>query len=280
MIIYKQLIHIPLSDILKVFNEAFSKYIIPLQLSQDQFEWKLQSENFYPELSVGAFAGNKLIGFILHSADPIHAPNKVYNGGTGVIEGYRGRALTRKMYDFVIPILKEYGYTKALLEVIEGNEPAYQSYLKQGFSTQRIFGAYKNEQLLIKSYNTSLEIKNIEFNPDSLQHFQSIIPSWQNANHTLLRVKNSLLNFGAFINNQMVGYLCYNPLLNRIHQMAVDPIHRKKGIGKALLRYIATTQNKNISIINVDKNDQAINSFLVNNGFKNTINLFEMEMPL
>ncbi len=66
MVTFQTLENISLADITEVFNLAFSDYIVPLKLTEDQLADKIISDNIKLEYSVGAFENKKLVGFILH----------------------------------------------------------------------------------------------------------------------------------------------------------------------------------------------------------------------
>lgn len=277
MIQYKTLENCPTEKILDCFNEAFSAYIIPLQLTSEQFAWKLKSENFNPSLSVGAFDGDKLVGFILHCTDSKFEPHKVYNGGTGVIEAYRNQAITRKMYRFILPILKQQGIEKVVLEVIEGNHPAHQSYLKAGFNTVRTLVAYKGD-IQVSAINEAIEVVPSTHSLEFLAAQTSCVPSWQNAAHTLDRIYDTLEVYEARDKGAIAGYIAYNPTLKRIHQLAVYPNHQRQNVAQTLLHVIANKHGHTQSFTNVDSSQTDIHRFLEHVGFKRHIQLFEMEL--
>lgn len=279
MITIKSLGNISQEQLLSCFNEAFSAYIIPLQLSPELFAWKLKSENYNPELSVGAFDGDKLVGFILHSSEAQYEQGRVYNGGTGVLEAYRGMQLTRKMYHYILPTLRAKGMHTALLEVIEGNEPAHQSYLKAGFDTKRVLVALKGN-LSIEKYNDELIVDQVVSNLYNYKSLATTLASWQNAQHSLNRVADTLRIYTGTLHGEVLAYLVYNPFLKRVHQVAVAPAHRRKGIGSAMLYRVQAMQQDVVSVINVDATDEASIAFLKSAGLAPSINLFEMELPI
>lgn len=280
MIRYTNLEGIPEATILESFNAAFSEYMIPLQLTKEQFEWKLKSEHYNPFLSVGAFDGDRLVGFILHNTDNEYQPGVVYNGGTGVLKAYRGKALTRKMYDYILPMLHEQDYSIALLEVIEGNHPAHQSYLKIGFNPIRTLASYRGTIKPSELRNADIDIIPTAQSIFHFSDWHTTQTSWQNASHALNRVADSLQLFEARLNTKIVGYFVYNPNTNRIHQMAVDPNYRQKGIAQDMLQYIRIYLTENITITNVDDADKASIHLLEKSGLSHIINLFEMKMPI
>ncbi len=276
MITFKNLENISTDTLLNTFNEAFSVYMIPMNLSKETFEWKIKSENFNPKYSVGAFDKEQLVGLILHCTDDKNAPEIIYNGGTGVIESYRSQSITQRMYEYIIPFMKADGYNKVMLEVIEGNLPAYHTYLKIGFEEVRKFNSFKGLPQLNHT-NTLVKIQiEDEFDAYEYQSFGTTQPSWQNANHSLNRVANTLKLITAKLESTTVGYIIYNPQLKRINQIAVLQQYRNQGIGQALIHYILDSFSEEINIINIDEDDANTIQFFKSRGLTNHVNLFEM----
>ena len=87
-------------EILIAFKQAFSDYVISVNLTHDLFKKrfidKLQM-NF--ELSAGVFLQETLVGFIFTSIHEFQGKLTAYNGGTGVIPKFRGHGLTQQMYE-------------------------------------------------------------------------------------------------------------------------------------------------------------------------------------
>src|SRR6187402_1352190 len=106
--------NIPISEIVIAFNLSFSDYIVPLQLTEQQFKDKIFAEDIHLEWSFGAFVDDKLVGFILHG----FRNNMLYNAGTGVIPEYRGNKITQKLYAYTLEKAKLENITSIQLEVI------------------------------------------------------------------------------------------------------------------------------------------------------------------
>ena len=123
MIHFSHLQNIKLPELCRVFNLAFSDYIVPFQLTVPLLEQKLQGENVRLSHCIGAFDGPTLAGFILHGADTWPKPALLYNGGTGVIPAYRGQHLVQRMYAHYRQQYKQEGVQRILLEVISTNIP-------------------------------------------------------------------------------------------------------------------------------------------------------------
>lgn len=280
MIEIRTLKNIPYTDIVNVFNLSFSDYFVPVKLTLEQFEAKLENENIRLDYSVGAFSDNKLIGLILHFYNESSKTKRVHNGGTGVIKDYRGQNLTIKMYEFILPILKEDKIDFIELEALVENTQAIKSYEKVGFEKIRklkcfsgeIKSSLRNDNILIKSLTS--------YNWNKNQSFWDIKPTWQNSNFVIDKIFKINISYGAFIENDLVGYIIFNPVTKRIQQISVDKNYRRKGIGTSLIFEIQKQFNESISIINVDDKSKETISFLENIGLKNTTNQFDFKLRL
>ena len=265
-------------DILNVFNLSFSDYFIPFKLTKEQLTSKMLADKTCLNLSVGVFENQKLIAFILHGFDKINNEKVIYNGGTGVIPKKRGSGLTKQMYHFILPILKENGITKLQLEVITENTQAINSYKNSGYKIERKLLCYKGE-VIISNTNKDLDIKKLQdYNWDLMESFWDIYPTWQNSKNVVNDLKYNNISLGAYVENQLVGYIIYNPISQRIQQIAVSKNFRRRKIASTLIREIIEIYGNSLSIINVDESSKSVTIFLEKAGFK--INLVQLEMKL
>lgn len=269
-----------LKDILTVFNTSFSDYFIPFRLTEEQLRTKMLADKTDLKLSVGAFENGNLISFILHGFDIINNQRLVYNGGTGVIPERRGAGLAKKMYQFVLPYLIQKGVNRIVLEVISENVKAIKSYENSGFRTTRELVCYKG-QAQITLINKELEIRNlVKYDWNLLESFWDILPTWQNSKSVLDNLQPINVSLGAYIKNQLVGYVIYNPNNNRIQQIAVHQDFRKMRIASTLIFELTKRHEQSLSIINVDKSSKSTNIFLSKIGLENNLVQLEMELEL
>lgn len=267
-------------EILNVFNRSFSDYFIPFKLSKDQLVSKMLADKTDLNISVGAFNEGKLIAFILHGLDIVNGQKMVYNGGTGVIPEKRGLGLTKQMYHFIIPYLEEQGINKLILEVINENIQAIKSYEKSGFITKRGLVCYKGIAKISNS-NKNIEVKNLQnYRWNSMGTFWDVLPTWQNSNSVLDELKQNNCSLGAYLENQLIGYVIYNPANKRIQQIAIHKDFRRKGIASTLIFELIEKYGDTLSIINVDKKSKEANNFLNNIGLENSLEQIEMELKL
>ena len=270
----------PTSTLLHIFNTAFADYYLPFHLTEAQLLAKMRADKNSPALSVGAFDGDRLVGFILHGVDTVNGQRTVYNGGTGVIPEYRGQGSTARMYAHAIPLLKDQGVDRVILEVISQNAPAIKSYERSGFKALREVACFKGE-VQLQRYNDRVEVQELDtLNWQALLPFADVLPTWQNATHVLDAAQADLKALGAFLHGQLVGYLIAHPTNQRLHQIAVHPEHRRQGTGQALLHAWAQKFGHTLSIINVDKRAQHVTGFLTSVGLEVFIEQVEMELEL
>lgn len=280
MITIKTLEGIDVPTLTNTFNQAFSDYLVPLQLTEEQLKSKLIADDTFLQYSVGAFSHNQLIGFILHGFRQEDGTRRIYNGGTGVIPEYRGNRLTVSMYKHILPVLKAHHIQEIVLEVLENNTKALRSYETAGFKANRMVKCYSGK-VSINTINQDIQIKAIE-NPDwqKLTRFWDFLPTWQNTVQSVQNLRDTVVVIGAYLSDELVGYVAFNPMSKRIQQLAVNPSSRNKGIGATLIHYLISNYSHEISIMNVEDNHPQTHNFLARLGLQNTVNQIEMVLRI
>lgn len=273
---FKTLADSSIKDILAVFNLSFSDYVVPFHLTEEQLIFKINAEKIDLNLSVGAFEDGELAGFILQAEKNENGETIIYNGGTGIVPEHRGKGLVRKMYDFIIPILKKKNADVLLLEVIEGNNQAIRAYENLGFTKVRRLLCF-NGNIKSGKRQSAINIRELkEFQWDKFRSFWDIEPSWQGCISVLDRIQNDLITFGAYENEKLIGYLIYNPVIRKIYQIAVDKDYRRNGVGTSLFDAVGNGQP--VSFNNIDDVSENTSRFLSEKvGLTNWISQFEMK---
>lgn len=271
---------ISLHTLSECLNLAFADYIIPLYVSSSSLARKIKRENIQWDWSVGLFDGKRLVGFILHGLGEREGEKVLYNGGTGILPAYRGSAYTRRMYEFLLPRLRQEQIEAVWLEVIEENERALNVYQKLGFEKVRNLDCFRGEASGKKEdpRRPHLQIEEID-EPiwEELSTFFDYPPSWQN---DLPALRNDLSGSKVITMRQGVqylGYLLYSEYNRRLTCLAVHPAYRRLGIGKALLRQLPGGQ---WSVINIDRRNVSTIALLTNMGWKKTFSQLEMKWPV
>lgn len=285
---YKFLDNTDYSEIYSAFKLAFADYQVSMDyLTEDILRNRLIKNNVKYDFSVGAFADGQLVGFTLVGIDKRQGQLTAFDASTGIIKEYRGGGVARKMFDFMLPKLKEEKVEKFLLEVLRPNENAIKAYSRAGFSIVRELDCFEFYPAKYKNSNTT--DLNIEIKPVSREMIESFRgclewePSWENSLNGIMSIKDGTLSLAAFLNGEAVGMLVYYPGLKWILQLIVKKGHRRCGIGTALLEELIKELpggTERLCLHNVDESDKGMKKFLLSNGFHEIIGQYEMELNL
>lgn len=268
------------NQLCQVFNEAFSDYVIPMQMTVALLQQKMTGESIQLDYSAGAFQGDSLCGFILHGRDA-HTPEVLYNGGTGVVPTARGRHLIQELYEHFIPAYQESGVKEILLEVIATNQKAIKTYEHAGFERQRNFVCFKGEIPLKKTATTSILIQKSNL-PEAaaLASFSDQVPSWSNSVASVKREKQLTTTWVALHEHEIVGYISVFLASRRIRQIGVRKDMRRQGIGTALMQQAAEALGNPFTLINVDAQNKGLIAFLEKLGMTEILTQYEMKLSL
>lgn len=269
-----------LDEIADCHNLAFSDYIVPLQITAEHLAGNILANSIDLKLSPGAFDNGKLVGFMLIGIHEVDGAKAFYNGGTGVIPDYRGRRIVNELYQYLLPKLIHDHVDYGVLEVVTKNTRALRIYESIGYSIDRKLLCFKGT-VGPRKQNPQIEIKPIpDADLDFLKSFWDWQPSWQNQIAAVRNMLPKLEIAGAFINEELAGYIVYNPLQKRIQQFAVNRDMRSQGIGTALFSYIGESYGEEMAVINVDERAEASIQFLQSIGLNLFAEQFEMKLRL
>ena len=270
------------SRIHQAFLKAFSDYIIPLQLNEDQFREMMTRRGANFDLSVGAFLDAELIAFNINAFDRFTGVPTVYDIVTGVIPSQRRKGIAGRLFEFSLPRLRQTNALRYLLEVISTNYPAIAIYERIGFRSIRTLQGFSRKLLAQSSKEPppQLHLQEIEMNWETAQTFWDWEPSWQNSMASIRRSRARKIAIGAFLGQNLAGYGIVYPDSGDIAQFSVHRSARRRGIGTHLIHAL---QEKMLTpsaarTVNVDASDAATLTFLKAIGFHPTLSQHEMEL--
>lgn len=257
------------------FCHAFSNYKVDFNLTPEEFDVRLhQKLNIDYGLSAATFDGDELIGFILHTANIYEGIPTAFNGGTGVIPGFRNQRTGEELYEYLLPKIAERSIPRILLEVIDSNEQAIRLYEKIGFTFRRKFLCYKLEDPI---FFADLDDATKEGNVGHInEDFADFEPSFVDSKNQLLKGSETVLVVEH--DNEVSGYVAFQPISGRISQIAISQSHRKQGLGETLIKGVLNRTKKKLTVINVPEDEYGFQIFLSKCGFENQVNQFEMEL--
>jgi GNAT superfamily N-acetyltransferase len=187
---FKKLSTIKFEEAHVLFNRGFEGYLIPMNLTLDQFIGRFGNDVLSPNLSVIAFDGNDPIGFVLQGIREETGQIISWNGGTGIIPEYRGKQVGEKLVREAEKLLRENNVTTATLEALTENAPAIRLYEKCGYQvTDRLLflsGKGRLVEKLPELGNYIIE-KFPAFQAIGSEIFPVIVP-WQTAASTVPKV--------------------------------------------------------------------------------------------
>ncbi|MEQ8470088.1 MAG: GNAT family N-acetyltransferase [Marinoscillum sp.] len=264
----------------KAFINAFSDYYLKFSPTREQFARRVfQKLNISLELSALAWQADMVSSFVLHTINTYQGIKTIYNGGTGTILTARRTGGATKLYEFLMPVLRESGAERILLEVIDKNSQGQNLYESLGFRFNRVLRCFTLKQQLsnTKPDQITIETKN-QWNP-SYTDFMSFEPSFMDSSHQLQYNLANEVILEAKYDGSLAGYLVFQNPGGRVSQIAVKSNFRNKGVGQSLL---AACQNlcesKQISLMNIPEGEIATIDALEAMGFVNELNQFELEL--
>ncbi len=260
---------------------AFADYFIPVQMTVRQFENHIAQNAVDLELSVGAFFGDKLIGYTLTGFGDWNGIKTAYDAGTGVTYDFRRKGVAASLFEFLLPNLKKIGIQQMLLEVISKNEKAIKLYQKLGFKEARKLLFYEQTKKIKPTLQSDIQVRRME-KPDweYLKNFWDGNTSWQFSSESIERKISSKTFLGAYSEDKCVGYGVFYQKSGTVSQIAVDKDHRRKNIAPLLLLQMQRMSNNKLRFCNVDSNLKSVVEFVEKLKFKQTISQIEMILPL
>ncbi|WP_462254208.1 GNAT family N-acetyltransferase [Ekhidna sp.] len=256
------------------FKIAFTNNAVAFQPSNEEFDHRLHFKLFLDRsISAGSYDGEEMTGFILHTAGIYQGIPTAYNGGTGVLPGFRNQKTAENIYEYLIPKIQQKFLARILLEVVETNKNAIALYEKIGFTFKRRFKCYKQLNPFKMESRIAIEegsIADVNFN------FNDFEPSFIDSSDHLKKGNEKVIV--SKDGDTITGYVIFQPHLARISQLAVDRIHRQNGVGEALLSHLQNLVDRPLTIMNIPEDEFGFDKFLNRCGFENQVNQYEMEL--
>jgi len=275
--IYHTLEQINLRSLHDAFLLAFSDYQVPMSLSFTDFERMMRRRGLVSKFSVGAFDGEKLVGFSLTGLRLQNGFLTAYDIATGIAPGFRRQGISGEVFKREMAILKSNHVVQYLLEVLKENVPAIRLYQRQGFQIQRGFSCFQidHRRLTLRSQYQAEKIAVINWG--QAKAFWDFEPSWQNSAASVSATPEEFINVVVRIHGEIAGYGIIDSQTGNIPQLAVSPQFRRLGIGTSILAELKTsTVAERIRVLNIEEPNDTVIKFLTVLGFENYVSQFEM----
>lgn len=267
--------------------EAFADYAMDASGTKEESMMLRMSKNAVDyAASAGAYEDDRLVGFTLIGIDEVEDVLTAFDAGTGIIPDFRGQGLAKRMFDHALPELQDRGVKRFLLEVLQGNEPAIKAYQKSGFVITREFRCYVAET---EHLRTLSQVAGIHVDIADAASFEGLIPeakwtpSFENRFSAHLAIPDCVTFISAFDGNECIGSIAYCRPLNWLLSLVVKRSHRRRGVGGALLNYLAATMlvdSPRLAALNIDGKDTGMQAFFEGVGFNPLVDQYEMSREL
>lgn len=271
---FKSLAALSLEEIIDCFLASFAGYSVKMPEDVEYWRDRFKAARVDYNLCFGAFAEGQLVGFIINGIDHFQGKKTAFNTGTGVVPKYRGNQLVDKIYDYAIPILKEYKVSHLALHVIDDNDRAIRVYERIGFNNLK--KVYNYSISLVKEKDaTPLRTSSFDEIEKLDNPFHDTYP-WDSTKEAM-KIARQVYNSYILENedNQVIGFACINPKSGFIAQLETYDLTHLNLLLKGL-----SQKYTNVRIGNVDGGRQEYRAELKRLGFKNTINQFEMHRSI
>jgi ribosomal protein S18 acetylase RimI-like enzyme len=276
-------------QIFNTFVEAFADHAVSMSyLTRESLlsRWTKNAVDF--KASVGAFDGERLVGFTMIGIDDWMGSPAAFDAGTGIVKGYRGFGVAPEMFELAVEGLRVRGIPTLMLEVIQTNRPAVRTYRKLGFKVTREFDCLRlpRERAHAKcgraGNGAAVEAVGKDLLP-VFERFADWRPSWETGFRAIARVPDQVRLYGARSDGAWVGFAAYHPALHWLMNVSVRPSHRRHGIATALLQRVVANLPPDVEalkLINVERSDTGMLSWAGEMGFESYARQFEMALMI
>lgn len=275
MITYRLLTSADAIPLYECFLEAFSDYQVDMRMSREQFEQRLVRDGVRPELSAGAFDGNRIVGFYMNASGMWQGKLTAYDAGTGVSPAYRRQGVAKELFAFMLPHLKEASFSQYLLEVLTANEPAGSLYRRLGFVEARRLAVFRRSEP-VKPSGDAVVVRRVDW--ELFKSFWDGYPSWQNSVQAVERIGTDRVVICAYVDARCVGYgVAFRPAAS-LMQLAVAPAHRRNGVGSSILSALQreVSETESLKVNNIDEALKGTMAFFEAKDFKLVLEQHEM----
>ena len=283
---FRTLGDVPMEYLHRVSNAAYADYVEPVHLSLEQLQYLLERRGYRPELSLGAFEGEDMVGFVFNGLGSWGGVPTAYDTGTAVLPEWRRKGVSTRLFAALLPLLHEAGIRQYLLEVIKTNTGAVELYRKSGFVFSREFDYWSTTAAALrwrlKPLPPGVEVRPIAA-PDwgLLSTFWDFEPSWQNSIDAVSRKLGNMAMLGAFHGDGLVAYGCLEYGTGDLPQLAVESRFRRRGLATALVRSLLNrVRPGEFRVTNTSTESAATSAFLRSLGMEPGAGQYEMTLPL
>lgn len=274
------LVKTSIEEIHKAFIDAFSEYEVKMDLSLAKLEEMMLTRSYSRDDSLGYFKDYFLIGFLLAGKRIINGRKVLYDVATGVVQGHQGEGVGAALVEQVLETAGKAQADSFILEVLENNVAAQKLYTKYGFKIVRRLKCYEysgDQTAALQKGQTNSG--GDAFLPSDLDidQYCSFRPSWQNSYTSFLNMRSNYHLHLEKEEDSIIGYGMVHLKNGSVLQLGLHPAYRCPELLQKIVSELGRhTESGVLKYLNVEENS-LIEGHLIQLGFRNMINQYEME---
>ncbi|MBW6423280.1 GNAT family N-acetyltransferase [Rhizobium sp. XQZ8] len=227
-VLRRRLSECSLEDAAAGFTEGFSGYVMPMNVTPHSIELRIERDHVDLDESLVFFDGDKPAGILMINRRG--ATTRI--GAIGVGPTIRGQGFGRSVMLETIEKARARGDEKLILEVINSNIRARDLYLSLGFEISKKLVGFGRSRKRPVPYVAPPPECDLAEAARMARVFSDTGLSWQTDPRSFERVGPTLKGFA--IDGKAVAILDDTGKGVRLFSLAVDPAHRRKGLGRAM----------------------------------------------
>jgi len=195
---------LPLEELRESFVLGYSDYIVPVDASPEAFAAHIHHNDIDLSRSMAAVENGEVIGLAMAGI----RGERAWLGGMAVVPGSRGKGVGDALLGRYIENLRAEGIRTIQLEVIEGNQPARELYIKKGFRDRGMLHCLQGSAPFKWEGKTESEISGCGWKDIASQHPEG--QCWQKQHASIGKI-DGMRFAGCWKEGEMTGYAGYFP---------------------------------------------------------------------
>jgi ribosomal protein S18 acetylase RimI-like enzyme len=229
----RTLTHSDFDEVHRCLCEGFSTDTVKVEMPHEELSLKLDHNSYQPNISVGIFHGNAMVGFWLSAIRTVEGGEAGFGVGSTVLDAWRRRGLAQIMIRAAVEVARGQGAAEYRLLVGGTNAPAIDLYEKMGFAKSGGFMSFDTH-----GFNPDFKLgrfriisADVEKTLKAGASMSKDEQSWYNMDEGIRATSDSHITALALDEDgEESGYGIFQPQTGRISRLGVRSMDREREI--------------------------------------------------